>query len=688
MDLLLEITEEGSSYLKTHEKIPEKLWQQWLVHFKNNNPPSFKENFQLSGRHDNIQEVLDYTFSSNPEFSIDLVEEYLFCKGRWSYKNFSNNYVLGDILETIIPIAYPDDPEPNMPEGPHFLPLKILLSGPAFSGKKTQAKKLQELYGLKIIEVPKILEDAKKVIQRRSEEESKKKKNPEEEPEVFIQACLETLGEDELGRSKLIRARLRGIFGDTLKLEEEIKKTARKEEVKCLGYLLMNYPNTIQEATDLERHMSNFIHPSELPEPLAIIKKREALIIAQPSTKPPQPKKLYRSAWDLIIFLEADLPVCLSRAADRRIDVSGNVYSVSHNPPAENILAKCKPIEHPNQQEIKDMYQEFSLQKETLCHWFSQFGSKGVGNLLIIKASQNADAITEVLKTRIYTILKNKNTPDVSRSPSQRNITIISIEQAQILASDWENLKKTYLSQLSYNLSYIHIHLDMFSARLQHRKNEFLNFLQEPDEKAELFQTFKENLINTITSQPILTSTEIQQLNQSIEELTDDIWDVIVTRKDNAINKRQEIIDSSIIPQQIAGILHITMNLLQTEVCKYYKVINFIEKYYYFLECKEFFQKTIPIIEINWQEWNVNLIGYPILDYLITAAKNSVVNSSEHSPETYIFLAKIENIRNFAASSIEKYIKMAEEMYLLMDVWICKAVELENTVMVKMVKNI
>ena len=130
------------------------------------------------------------------------------------------------------------------------------------------------------------------------------------------------------------------------------------------------------------------------------------------------------------------------------------------------------------------------------------------------------------------------------------------------------------------------------------------------------------------------------------------------------------------------------MNLLQTEVCKYYKVINFIEKYYYFLECKEFFQKTIPIIEINWQEWNVNLIGYPILDYLITAAKNSVVNSSEHSPETYIFLAKIENIRNFAASSIEKYIKMAEEMYLLMDVWICKAVELENTVMVKMVKNI
>ena len=55
---------------------------------------------------------------------------------------------------------------------------------------------------------------------------------------------------------------------------------------------LIYYPFTLQEATDLERHLSNSVHLFKLLEPFAFIKKREASALAQhqQSAKPLTPK--------------------------------------------------------------------------------------------------------------------------------------------------------------------------------------------------------------------------------------------------------------------------------------------------------------------------------------------------------------------------------------------------------------
>ena len=556
--------------------------------------------------------------------------------------------------------------------------------GPLFSGKKTQTKKLQELYGVKVIEVSKIIEDAKKVVLRKNEQEEAKKKKPaEDEPEVFVQTCLETQGEDELGRSKLIRARLRGIFGDSPKVEEEIKKQ-KKDEVKCLGFVIINYPNTIHEAADLERHMSNFIHPSELPEPLSLIKKREALIIASPSKKPPQPKKLFRSAWDLVVFLDVDMQTCITRAVDRRVDPAGNVYNLSYNPPPENILAKCKPVDHPTALEIQEHYEEFLTNKETLMHWFSQFGKEYSSNFLVLKGKENIETVTEGIKNRANLILQSKATPLVTPSNSYRDINALKFEQAKVLAEDWEDLREKYLEGLSYNLSYIKIHYNRYLSTLKQEKNSFFDFILTPDEKPEIFAKYKESINNTILSKQIFTSQEVSKMNQDIEEMMDIMWDIVVYRKDKAINKRQEMIDSSILTFQIAVILEITKNLLQTEINKYYSVINFINKYNHFIELKEYFYMTPPVININWKEWDKERIGSFLLKYLISFAHSSVVNSEEHSPETFIFIKRVQNIENFAKNAIENYRELLENLYGLLDLWIIKAVELENNAITKL----
>ena len=690
LDLIIELSNEGTNFLSTHSKIPEKLWESWLTLFKSNNPPSFKSITQLSSGPDNIQDQIDLAFSSTPVFSLELVLDYLNTTGPWCYNPCQNNSLLGDILETVLPIAYPDDPDPPMPEGPYYLPLKLLLLGPTFSGKKTQAKRLQELYGLKLIEVPKILEEAKKVMQRRAEpEDNKKKKVVEEEPEVFVQTCVETLGEDELGRSKLIRARLRAMFGDVeRRAEEEVKKAGKKEEVKCMGYVLMSYPTTIQEATDLERHMSSFIHPSELPVSQAMVKKAEALVMARPSQKPPAEKKLFRTAWDLVVYLDVDLPVCVARAVDRRVDPAGNVYNLSYNPPPDNLLAKCKPIEHPNQHEVQEAYEEIARNRDTLIHWFSQFGSNHVSSLVVVKAQQGVDAVTECIKHKVAEVLRAKNNTDIAPAALYGEHFAIKYEHAKVLAADWEKIREGYLQGLSYFLSYVCMHKDSYLDSLQQVKNQFFDFLQGSDEKSEIFDEFSSEFIRRIQSKSVFSSEEISKINQELDDLADRIWDIVMSRKDSAILRRQEIMESSALSLQIAGILHIVMNLLQIEINKYYKVVDLVDKYYHFVENRTYLKREVPLLGINWKEWSGGKIGYQLLNYLMRGAKDAVIHDAGGNTETRIFLTRIGNIEEFATRSIEDYTELTRNLHMKMDLWISKAVELENSAMVRMVKYI
>ena len=684
MDLILEIADTSFNYLQSSDKIPEQTWQGWLSLFKSSKPPTFKAPVSTSSSTNDMQEVIKLFSSKSINPDPRLVSDYLDCSNIWSYKPCNNNYLLGDIIETIIPIAYPEDPEPALPEGPHYMPVKTLFIGPSFAGKKTQLKKMQEIYGLKAFEVPKIIEDAKKVLERKAEAEDPKKtkKVVEDEAEVFVNTALDTQGQDEFGRSRLIRARLRSAFGDVAKHEEEVKK-GKKDEVKCMGFCLMNYPNTIQEATDLERHLSNFVHPSELPEPLAVVKKREALVLARPSAKPPAPKKMFRSAWDLVVVFDVDSHTCVTRAVDRRIDPAGNVYNMTYYPPPDNILPKCKVIEHPNASEVQEQYLYYAENKDSLIHWFSQFGFEYSTSLLVIKENLNIESASEAIKQRINQVVKMKS--DEGLAHKQEEICVIKIEQAKELAAEWENIRSGYLDGLGYYLSYIDVHLKEFEEYQSGVKREFFEFLIGKDEKIEIFLRTMNRVNSCISAKGVFTSAEITGLELEIDEMIDHLWDVTIRRKDMALEKRKEIMGSLILTQQKAGLMHLICNLLQTEINKYYKVMNFVEKYYFFLGAKEFQIKSVPYLNIDWRNWSLKDIGVPLLTDLCSKAKSYSLNLTEHSPETYNFETRVENILQFGKGRLAQYEKCLESLYGDLDIWVKKMVKLENDMINKSV---
>ena len=76
-----------------------------------------------------------------------------------------NNYFVGDAVEQIINLNYEARGKQLRPKNPHYLNLKLCFVGYSFAGKRLQAMKLKEEYGLDTFTLSDLVEEALKFFQ-------------------------------------------------------------------------------------------------------------------------------------------------------------------------------------------------------------------------------------------------------------------------------------------------------------------------------------------------------------------------------------------------------------------------------------------------------------------------------------------------------------------------------------------
>lgn len=686
LSLILDVTEEAAAYLKNNSKIPEKTWEEWMSKFKNNLPPYGEENDSLLEQANlNDPEEIDEFGEPKTAFQAEGRElnEYLNAEGLWEATAVPNDEYLGDIIEIVMDRAYPADPLPALPPGPHYLAFKLLLLGPAFSGKRTQAKKLAEQFGLKTFEIEKIIEEAKKVVQKKNEpDDPKKKKQADEEPEIFIQTALESNTESVNGRSKLLRSRLRGVFGDTLKIEEEIKKPAgKKEEVKCQGFAVMGYPCTAQEAVDIEKELGGFVHPNELPESISSIKKRDAQIIAYPSAKIYPSPEPFRTVFDLVVWLDVDQATLIKRCTDRRIDHQGNIWNLTYNPPPDNILNKCKVIEKPTKEDLEIDIKAFNDRKEELYRCLSEFGDKWE-TLLFFDADQPVEAVFEIIKNKMLAVSAAKSQPQVAENNTEinfnGNLISLSQENAIKIAENWEVMKQKYLKEIGFALKLVDLHWERYLTHLQEIGNDFREFLQRPDEKEYTVNQFLTELNGIIKTKTVFVSSELNAAYAEIEELLDSLWDITDVRKQQAISHRENLMNDSPLTKELNGIMRLTKQLLQVEINKYFSVTNLIHLFSASSSGSEYSEIQIPQLKVNWKLDIKQDERYPVLEGLMESALKLVITEDDLKLNNQVFIFRCKLIESWTLNSIKKYIQKIEKAFGDLDIWITESVALEN----------
>lgn len=707
---MIYIAENAFEYLSHNKKIPQDLWGKWLDEFKYKNE---SQSNNESNKKTHKKERKGFI-----ETTKDGVENYIEGKGKWG--PLPNNYEFSDVLYHIIDVAFPLSQAQPMPPGPHYLPLKILLIGPMFSGKKSQAKKIAETFGLRVFEMTRIIEDAKKIMQKKPDpEDLKKKKVPDEESEMFIQACHDASLQDEVGKSKLFRSKIRGIFGDARKPEqEEQKKLVKKEEPKFQGFILSGYPTNLQEAIHLERTLSGFVHPSEMSIETRDIKKKDEILLVKPRPKDIEPIKLYKSAWDLIIWLDLNENEAIKRAKDRRVDPAGNVYSLSVNPPPDNIMAKCKIIDKPSEDQIKVDYSNLSSQKKSLFQWFSQFGIKNVPIFHFCQASEAPDQVFDCVKSKIHEILSLKTSQLPSDSPVQPKFSQIS---ALKLYTSWDQFKTLYLGKLN---KVFHVYSTLwndFNNSLSSLKSIFFELISQEDQKILLTKNFVLEFNDLLSKKSIFSKHDSQVFYEKIDCISDELWDIVNQKKQIFIEKRKQMIHDYSLNDKLIEIFHIARDFYKAELMKHIYEIRIMslygkicegydievndgdedmrndfikahENYKIILETKDFISKQ----ELSYRkigefskikEDNKNQVKKIVKkierDFL------SAVNQDLHqSEEGKVYAFRVLKISQWAESKCHLFNKLADDAFNKLDQWITQYIQLQNEAINNFIKSL
>lgn len=182
--------------------------------------------------------------------------DYIFGKGQWEFNSPIFNYKLADALLQVADWNTEAEAEPASSQLPNP-PVKLAIIGYPYSGKSTHAGRLRTRYNLDMIEVKDIIAKANN------------------------QLLLEGL---------------------TLKDEDIVDLIVEKIILSNeVGFILVDFPTTVNQAKLLEEALTSFVHPLVKPKSQKERCKEKILKIVPQEFEEKETKKLFKSGLDYVI---------------------------------------------------------------------------------------------------------------------------------------------------------------------------------------------------------------------------------------------------------------------------------------------------------------------------------------------------------------------------------------------------
>jgi adenylate kinase family enzyme len=394
------------------------------------------------------------------------------------------NVYLGDILDILIDIKHQDEynetPRNFILKG---IPIKLAIIGQDFAGKKTQAKILSENYPFKVYCIEDLLTEAFNIYRRlenpideskamrttqklqikeeREMEESRFAKikelvsrikvilkNGEGIPDdIYVDLLIEFIkidfpekSEEDMIGEAMARVNFKESIYEELekndeenkdnrpqlhmKKEQELRQKLMKAELDATeGIVLVNFPNTYNQARLLERKLSSYIPENEKPVLQANILKENLSLIVDKSLTILPPKKLLQGGLDYVFYLDVPFRECIRRAIGRRLDPNTKtIYHIDDNPPdthsniCENLVQLDDPINTQSNlvtrnlsfrntiDYIIDFYQPFGFEKNKikLFHQIDGFRDKDLVTQQLIEFINEVAKINDQNDEEIY----------------------------------------------------------------------------------------------------------------------------------------------------------------------------------------------------------------------------------------------------------------------------------------------
>lgn len=123
---------------------------------------------------------------------------------------------------------------------------------------------------------------------------------------------------------------------------------------------------------------------------------------------------------------------------------------------------------------------------------------------------------------------------------------------------------------------------------MHHIQKKLLQFLHRPDQKQEKLEAFIREFNDFSDAYPDLREDEHtkEELQQRVDILSDELWEIIEDRKDQATEERKRIMENGWIEHELAYLVTCAQQLMQGEVDKFKASVQILHDYYHSFEDK------------------------------------------------------------------------------------------------------
>ena len=246
----------------------------------------------------------------------------------------------------------------------------------------------------------------------------------------------------------------------------------QSEAQKVKGFILVDFPSTLNQAKLLEGALSGYVCPSDREVALKETLLSEAEVLAKPTPLAQPPQELIQSGLDTVFWLKTSKEECIRRAFGLKKDVKNDTtYHVLNNPPPTangDVIEKLQPP--PDSELINAMLTDrhiaFEIASSSLMKWLKTFGDAKRGmcllqeietpamvkdELVIDAANQNVNAVHTLISNVVGKVLEARN--DEERAFNSGITDEIHMEEMQEAARlDYEQRGMIFEEELARKL--------------------------------------------------------------------------------------------------------------------------------------------------------------------------------------------------------------------------------------------
>ena len=461
--------------------------------------------------------------------------------------------------------------------------------------------------------------------------------------------------------------------------EEKIIKQFETElnelnTINYTGFILIDFPNNIQQHKILEENLSGFIQEIEKnPNRRDINLNSLTDDIDKPFNNISYINKDNKSAFDKYILLNTNEETIINHI---------NIKIEEIKEQKDQKKKKEKKEEEWEEPDLEKLKEDLKNYNEEIPKIFDFLGN--FKNLKIIN-EKDKNEINNIIQNELINTVKifedkvdnNNNINNNISLVNEKNQyfrrlkeikIVIKKETSKHIIKTWKDSKNKYMWNTKEFIYNIYKLKEDVIKKMNSIQDDFIEFLNTKSDKKQIINLFlnKYNIFMQNFSSIKNNTFVKEELERDIIELTENLWKIIQLRKKKAIDELQNIKNKKFIKEKMENFSDMISNLFYSEAEYYLSKINIIQQYYNELENKpnknvvEYKLKKLELMK-NTNNLEIYIPYMPLVKIEKKEKIKPRLKKYEEEEKEYLISPKIDKIYKNCYKLLFNYDKKLKE---------------------------